>query len=60
MYEGSDTMPRVMSQHSHRSNSSACGMSGPDAPGSRNLRQCRPGNRHAELLILCARIGFNP
>jgi hypothetical protein len=20
----------------------------------------RPGNRHAELLILCARIGFNP
>jgi hypothetical protein len=61
MYEGSDTMPRVMSQHSDRSYSSAWAASGaPDAPGSRNLRRRRPGNRHAELLILCARIGFNP
>jgi hypothetical protein len=23
-------------------------------------RRRQPGNRHAELLILCARIGFNP
>jgi hypothetical protein len=23
-------------------------------------RRRRPGNRHAELMILCARIGFNP
>jgi hypothetical protein len=34
------------------------GTGGPSA--SRNLRRRPPGNRHAELLILCARIGFNP
>lgn len=34
------------------------GGGGPSA--SRNLGRRQPGNRHAELLILCARIGFNP
>jgi hypothetical protein len=32
----------------------------PAIPAFRNLRRRQPGNRHAELLILCARIGFNP
>jgi hypothetical protein len=32
----------------------------PAVPASRNLWRRQPGNRHAELLILCARIGFNP
>jgi hypothetical protein len=55
-------MPRVMKQHSDRRTSPAWRGSGapPHAPGARNLRGRRLGNRHAELLILCARIGFNP
>jgi hypothetical protein len=32
----------------------------PAVPASGTLRRGQPGNRHAELLILCARIGFNP
>jgi hypothetical protein len=52
-------MPVVIRQQSLAVILHGCRRSGgPSA--SRNLRRRRPGNRHAELLILCARIGFNP
>jgi len=51
-------MPSIMRRHILLfSNGGARPVS---TPVSRNLRGCRPSNRHAELLILCARIGFNP
>ena len=52
-------MPVVTSQQSFAILLQRCrGAGGPSASG--NLRRRQPGNRHAELLILCARIGFNP
>jgi hypothetical protein len=51
-------MPVVNRNGSFVSASRRRSVGGPSA--SRNLRRRRPGNRHAELLILCARIGFNP
>ena len=49
----------VMSEHSDMKGRDWGANLAPDAPAPRSLSR-RPGNRHAELLILCARIGFNP
>jgi hypothetical protein len=51
-------MPSIMRQHILLVRSG--GARPASALVSRNLRRCCPSNRHAELLILCARIGFNP
>ncbi len=54
-------MPRIMRTHTHPTVFGSRGRRGaPGAPASRAPRRHRFGNRHAELLILCARIGFNP
>ncbi len=55
-------MPPVTSQYNHSIGRRRVGDGhcAPEAPALRKLRRRRPGNRHAELLILCARIGFNP
>jgi len=56
---------RVMISARHNTSGHGCQFLGAfrSASAARSLLLApteRPGNRHAELLILCARIGFNP